>query len=661
MEKKFELNETVSLSNEVNTSKQYLISGFELDLDSLIIHIDQAHIDMLNTMGFDEVPESLHLLEYVERFFHQNEMEKIQKRIAYANERRDDPEYYDRMEVQLLDKSGNICCCIINTWSLRPGVIKGVGQNITDLKGVKEIITDQTASLNAVIESTDEIVFIVKCNGDLMLFNNHFKTMMNNFFDIDIFSGMNILPELPDSIKEQWASLIQNGCMGNKQTSELSILKEDMFHFEISANPILVNEEVNAVSFFIKDVTEKWRMSTWESIENGVFEQLSRNDGMKCVFDSLLNGVKRICPAMLGYVTKKNDTDMELVWVSHPSLSENYINKIPFIPIGPLNGSCGLAAYSMQPVYISNIREFECWEPYRDITLLQGFQACHSFPVLSKEGMVLGTLGAYFKEIHELSDFEISLFKRAVNMASVILEKFSFENEVYAKSKQLEELGYSIPGVMYIVKMDADGNRKFEFVSERVGEFMKVSKQTALDSYSSIVSNIAEDDKLIFQEKLKVSLDTRQPLNTEFRLRSDVNPEFHCFNLQSVNRYNEDGSVITYGSIYDITFQKKVELELKKQQKEMKSLIKCLDEVVYVLDENDVFLDVFAEDETWLFKDKKSLVGKKFADVLDHHVCDLYLEAKIELLEKHESENFSMLFVRNGEELNFCSPINSGK
>jgi hypothetical protein len=61
-----------------------------------------------------------------------------------------------------------------------------------------------------------------------------------------------------------------------------------------------------------------------------------------------------------------------------------------------------------------------------------------------------------------------------------------------------------------------------------------------------------------------------------------------------VHRFNDDGSVVTYGSIYDITSQKKVELELKKQREEMKSLIKCLDEVVYVLDENDVFLDVFA-------------------------------------------------------------------
>lgn len=657
MEKNFENGETVSLSNEVNPSKQYLISGFELDLDSLNIHIDQSHIDMLNAMGFENVSESMHLLEYVERFIQPEELERIQKRIAFASERRNDPEYYDRMEVQLLDKTGNVCCCIVNTWSLRPGIIKGVGQNITDLKRVKEIITDQNASLNSVIESTDDIIFIVKCNGELVVFNKHFSSMMKDFYNAEIFVGMNILPALPDSISEQWASLIQNGCLGNKQNSELSILNEDAFHFEISANPIIVNEEVNAVSFFIKDVTEKWRMSTWDSIENRVFEQLSRNDDMKTVFDSLLNGVKLICPAMLGYVTKKKETEMELEWVSHPSLSENYINKIPLIPIGPLNGSCGLAAYSMQPVYISNIREFECWEPYRDITLLQGFQACHSFPILSKEGMVLGTMGAYYKEIHELTDFEISLFKRAVNLSSVILEKFSFENEVYIKSKQLEELGYSIPGVMYIVKMDKEGNRKFEFVSERIGEFMKVSKQTALDSYSSIISNISDADKIIFKEKLKVSLETRQPLNTEFRLRPEVNPEFHCFNLQCVHRFNDDGTVVTYGSIYDITSQKRVELELKKQREEMKSLIKCLDEVVYVLDENDVFLDVFAEDETLLFKDRKNIVGRKINDILDSTICDLYLNAKIELLENQESEKFQYSFTRNGDVVNFCSRL----
>ncbi|MFN0187622.1 MAG: PAS domain S-box protein [Bacteroidia bacterium] len=657
MEKKFEQNDTVSLNNEGNISKQYLITGFELDLSSLILHIDQAHIEMLNLMGFADVPESMHLLEYVERFIHPEEKERIQKRIAYASERRDDPEYYDRMEVQLLDKAGNVCSCIINTWSLRPGVIKGVGQNITDLKKVKEIITDQTASLNSVIESTDDIIFIVKCSGELVVYNNNFNAMMKDFFNVEIYIGMNILSALPDSISEPWTTLIQNGFLGNKQNSELSILREDTFHFEISANPIIVNEEVKTVSFFIKDVTEKWRMSTWESVENKVFEQLSRNGDMKTVFDILLTGVKRTCPAMHGFVTKKKETEMELVWVSHPSISDNFISKLPLIPIGPLNGSCGLAAYSMQPVYISNIREFECWESYRDITLLQGFQACHSFPILSKDGMVLGTMGAFFKEIHELSDFEISLLKRAVNVSSVILEKYLIENEVYIKSKQLEELGYSIPGVMYIVKMDKEGNRKFDFVSERIGEFMKVSKQTALDSYSSIVSSLTDEDKILFQEKLKISLETKQPLNIEFRLRPEVNPEFHCFNMQSVHRFNEDGTVVTYGSIYDITSQKKVEIELKLQQEEMKSLIKCLDDVVYVLDENDVFLDVFAEDETLLFKERKNIVGKKFADILDPTICDLYLNAKIELLEKQESEKFQYAYVRNGEVVNFCSRL----
>ncbi|MBK7964027.1 MAG: PAS domain-containing protein [Bacteroidetes bacterium] len=257
MEKELEQQHTGKINSDINLSMQYLISGFELDLDTLSIHIDQPHIDMLNTMGHENVPETMHLLEYAERFIHANDLESIQKRIAFANDHREDPSYYDRMEIKLMDASGRICFCIINTWSLRPGVIKGLGQNITDLKAVKEIIHDKSASLNAVLESSDDSVFILKCNGDLIEYNQNFLEMMNRFFNIDVVDGLNILSVLPISIREQWAPLIHEACSGNRQNAELTLQNQDAYNFEISVNPILVNGEVNSVSFFIKDVTEK--------------------------------------------------------------------------------------------------------------------------------------------------------------------------------------------------------------------------------------------------------------------------------------------------------------------------------------------------------------------------------------------------------------------
>ena len=52
MEKKFEQEDTVSMSNAVIPSKKYLISGFELDLDSLTIYIDQA-IDLVRNSSIE--------------------------------------------------------------------------------------------------------------------------------------------------------------------------------------------------------------------------------------------------------------------------------------------------------------------------------------------------------------------------------------------------------------------------------------------------------------------------------------------------------------------------------------------------------------------------------------------------------------------------------
>lgn len=387
MEKVLEQQDAGTISSELNVSRKYLISGFELDLDTLSIHIDQPHIEMLNALGHEHVPDTLHLLEYAERFIHADDFENIQNRVAYANVHRDDPNCYDRMEVKLMDASGQICFCIVNTWRLRPGIIKGMGQNITDLIRAKDFIQEKSES--------------------------------------------------PDTV----------------------------------------------------------------------------------------------------------------------------------------------------------------------------------------------------------------------------IDKYSIEDEVYFKSKQWEDLEYSIPGVLFILKMDIEGRRKVDFVSERINEFMMVSKQAALDSFSSFISGLDENDQIIFNEKLNFSLENKLPLDTEFRLRPELKPEFHCYMMQAEHRFNEDGTVVTYGSIHDITTQKKVELEVRKKHDDMLPLMKCLDEVVYVLDENDVFLEAYAEDTSLLFMDKSKMVGMNFADIFEGSVCDAYLNAKIELLEKNESENFQYSFVRNGELMNFSSRL----
>ena len=81
MEKKFEQEDTVSMSNAVIPSKKYLISGFELDLDSLIIYIDHAHIEMLTDLGHLDVPESMNMLEYASRFVDESDHEFLKQSI----------------------------------------------------------------------------------------------------------------------------------------------------------------------------------------------------------------------------------------------------------------------------------------------------------------------------------------------------------------------------------------------------------------------------------------------------------------------------------------------------------------------------------------------------------------------------------------------------
>jgi len=644
-------------ADALSDKKQYLISGWELDLDNLIIYLDPSHLEMLQALGHEEVPENMNLLEYAARFVHVDDHLYLQEHVQYAIEHREDLHYSDRLELRLLNVEGFVLYFIINSWNLRPGMIKGHGQNITDFKSVKGIMNENTAFLKAVIESTSDYFFIVQCNGTLVLFNENFKNIIQSFFSVDILEGDNILSYLPEAIKQQWANIIHDACQGVKQETEMTLELNETYHVEVSANPIFQDGHLSSISFFVKDITAKWRMTAWASLENKVFENVNRNEDVKSIFDILLDGLAMICPSMIGYVTQRKKDEMVLTWLSHPGISENYTNKILEIPIGPTHGACGLAAYSMQEVFHSNIRDFENWDLYRDFTLLYGFQSCYSFPILSKEGAVLGTLGAYFKEVHDITDFELELLQRTVKVASILLEKLSAESEVLLKSKQLEDISNSMPGIVYIAKMDKEGKRKFDYISDRFSEFMNVSKDEAMESYGNVFKGISEENKKKLEVVVNESLIHLTPFECEFSILKEIKPEFHCYVLKAVHKKAEDGTIYTYGSVYDITMQKKAELELKIQKDEMKELIHCLDDVVYLIDENDSFLEAYSKNENLLFLQQQEIVGMHILDVLSEDVVEMYIQAKEELLTKRESDKFKYPFIIKGNNYFFCTRL----
>ena len=78
-----------------------------------------------------------------------------------------------------------------------------------------------------------------------------------------------------------------------------------------------------------------------------------------------------------------------------PTLPPAYCEAIDGLEYGPCAGSCGTAAYSGRPSYVTDIATDPLWADYKHLALKHGLRACWSTPILDDEGKVLATFAIY--------------------------------------------------------------------------------------------------------------------------------------------------------------------------------------------------------------------------------------------------------------------------
>lgn len=78
-----------------------------------------------------------------------------------------------------------------------------------------------------------------------------------------------------------------------------------------------------------------------------------------------------------------------------PTLPPAYCAAIDGLEFGPCAGSCGTAAYSGRPVYVTDIATDPLWADYKHLALQHGLRACWSTPIRDEQQSVIGTFAIY--------------------------------------------------------------------------------------------------------------------------------------------------------------------------------------------------------------------------------------------------------------------------
>jgi diguanylate cyclase (GGDEF)-like protein/PAS domain S-box-containing protein/putative nucleotidyltransferase with HDIG domain len=138
-----------------------------------------------------------------------------------------------------------------------------------------------------------------------------------------------------------------------------------------------------------------------------------------------------------------------------PSLPAGYLKKKGDVTIGPKVGSCGTAAFSREPVIVSDIATDPLWDAYRDLALEYGLRACWSTPILSSNGDVLGTFAMYYNKPQEPTALDLPLVARATHLAGIAIEHERSENALRESEAHLRTVVTNTPVVLFA--MDGEG------------------------------------------------------------------------------------------------------------------------------------------------------------------------------------------------------------
>lgn len=126
---------------------------------------------------------------------------------------------------------------------------------------------------------------------------------------------------------------------------------------------------------------------------------------------------------VLGSILILDEDGRHLRHGAAPSLPAAYSAAIDGAEIGPCSGSCGTAAYSGKPVFVSDIASDPLWAEYKAVALPHGLQACWSTPIITSGRKVLGTFAMYHREPREPTVRDLALVDLVTQTAALVIDR----------------------------------------------------------------------------------------------------------------------------------------------------------------------------------------------------------------------------------------------
>ncbi|NVJ54239.1 MAG: PAS domain S-box protein [Campylobacteraceae bacterium] len=305
-----------------------------------------------------------------------------------------------------------------------------------------------------------------------------------------------------------------------------------------------------------------------------------------------------------------------------PSLPDFYNDAVNGTKIGKKIGSCGEAAFTKERVIVENIDEHENWQRFLKYSQKANLHSCWSEPIISSSNEILGTFAIYNEKPSSPNIYDLKYIETYANIASKAIEKHEHTIVLKNREKDLKLLfDNSHSGLVYVSK-----EGKIIDANHRFAEMMGYDSEKEFIGLNTNIFHLSEKKRNEFYKKSHPSLIENKTFDIEYKLKGKGDITVWCRMSGKALDENRpaDLSKGILWTINDISLRKKYEEQLNQKQILLRNILLTIPDMVWLKDQNGVYLACNSEFEKFFGDKEGNIVGKTDYDYVDKPLADFF-------------------------------------
>lgn len=296
-----------------------------------------------------------------------------------------------------------------------------------------------------------------------------------------------------------------------------------------------------------------------------------------------------------------------------PSLDKGFVEGMHGTEVGGQSLPCGVAVYRKEQIIVEDIATDPLCVHCRDMAKQFNVKACWSTPIISSDGLVLGTFAMYFDAIKRPDNDALDLIRMAIDLAEVAIEQSYYQESLTALNKEYMRQNKELELTKIQLEKDKrnllDRERKlkegqrlskvgsweFDFSTRiltwseqqyRIYEVEPTQIENLYDAYQSMVH--PEDKKNKWNEYIKArDTEGNASFKYEYRIITNTGQTKYILGIGKVEKDEHGKMLLLKGTDQDVTELKIAQNAVMENELKLNELMSNINEIVFIIDLKD--------------------------------------------------------------------------